>query len=559
MEDPNRNNNSASTTDNGIPSIENSSSKKRSSCPYLDTINRRVLDFDFEQSCSVTLLSGPHIYGCLVCGKFFNGRGKHTPAFTHSVDEIHCVFIHLRSGKFYCLPDNYEIVDNPSLDDIRQALHPQQFTAEFIQSGTLDANTELARDLWGRQYLPGFVGLNNLHKTDYVNATLQALAHVRPIRDFFLQVSSSTNSNSHLACSFGDFMRKLWSNQRFKSNVDPHEMIQAISVASKKKFHAGTQAAASEFLPWFLHQLHIGVGGTSKKSSIVHDTFQGILEVTTRQAKKLTRKLKDTTDDEGSDAEESSPKPPYDNMSSKVEFVLEESTKTIPFLHLTLDIPEKPLFKDEDGGLVIPQEPLVTVLQKFDGVTFCDSKKPQQRCRYRLKQMPDYLILDLARFKKNDFYIEKNPTIVAFPIKNLDLTSYVHPIESKQITESEIKRMNVSELKKTLIKYGYKDVANNSLEKSELVNACLKYISNPIIDRQIYDLVANICHEIPAEVGREGQRNPLQDGSYKCHVQHKGSGQWYEIQDLHVQETMPQLIGLSESYILIFEKKKKNA
>lgn len=102
-------------------------------------------------------------------------------------------------------------------------------------------------------------------------------------------------------------------------------------------------------------------------------------------------------------------------------------------------------------------------------------------------------------------------------------------------------------------------MAKNSLEKSELVNACLKFISNPITDRQIYDLVANICHEIPAEVGREGQRNPLQDGSYKCHVQHKGSGQWYEIQDLHVQETMPQLIGLSESYILIFEKKKKNA
>ena len=28
--------------------------------------------------------------------------------------------------------------------------------------------------------------------------------------------------------------------------------------------------------------------------------------------------------------------------------------------------------------------------------------------------------------------------------------------------------------------------------------------------------------------------------------QHKATEQWYEIQDLHVQETMPQLIGLSE-------------
>lgn len=56
------------------------SERKRSSCPYLDTINRRVLDFDFEKSCSVSLTSGPHIYGCLVCGKYFAGRGSHTPA-----------------------------------------------------------------------------------------------------------------------------------------------------------------------------------------------------------------------------------------------------------------------------------------------------------------------------------------------------------------------------------------------------------------------------------------------------------------------------------------------
>ena len=71
-----------------------------------------------------------------------------------------------------------------------------------------------------------------------------------------------------------------------------------------------------------------------------------------------------------------------------------------------------------------------------------------------------------------------------------------------------------------------------------------------------YDLVANITHEIPADVGREGrQHDPLQDGSYKCHVQHRGTKQWYEIQDLDVREIMPQLIGLSESYLLIFERK----
>lgn len=41
-------------------------------CPYLGTINRHVLDFDFEKLCSVTL-SNQRPYGCLVCGKFFQG------------------------------------------------------------------------------------------------------------------------------------------------------------------------------------------------------------------------------------------------------------------------------------------------------------------------------------------------------------------------------------------------------------------------------------------------------------------------------------------------------
>lgn len=72
-------------------------------------------------------------------------------------------------------------------------------------------------------------------------------------------------------------------------------------------------------------------------------------------------------------------------------------------------------------------------------------------------------------------------------------------------------------------------------------------ISLPDLLADKYDLVANITHGSSAVVGREGQHDPLQDGSYKCHVQHRGSKQWYEIEDEHVQEIMPQLIGLSES------------
>lgn len=78
-------------------------------CPYLDTINRQYLDFDFEKLCSVSL-TRINVYACLVCGKYFQGRGTSTHAYTHSVAESHHVFLNLSTLKFYCLPDNYEII-----------------------------------------------------------------------------------------------------------------------------------------------------------------------------------------------------------------------------------------------------------------------------------------------------------------------------------------------------------------------------------------------------------------------------------------------------------------
>lgn len=100
------------------------------SCPYLDRINRSILDFDFEKLCSVSL-TRINVYACLVCGKYFQGRGTNTHAYTHSVSESHHVFLNLLNLRFYCLPDNYEIVDS-SLDvsslDLRINFSALQFS-----------------------------------------------------------------------------------------------------------------------------------------------------------------------------------------------------------------------------------------------------------------------------------------------------------------------------------------------------------------------------------------------------------------------------------------------
>ena len=443
--------------------IENASKKRKveddppRSCPYLDTINRSVLDFDFEPSCCVSLESGPHVYGCLVCGKFFRGRGQQTPAYTHSVDESHFIFVHLLKGTFHCLPDDYEVHD-ASLADISAALHPT-FTKSEIAN--LDSNTGLARDLFGRRYLPGFVGLNNLNKTDCVNATIQALAHVRPLRDYFLNrthldvtIASGKKENPHrispLVQAFGELIRKMWSDKRFKSHVDPHMLIQAISVASNKRFRVGHQAEAGEFMAWLLNQLHVGLGGTKKpKSSIIHKIFQGRVQVTTRQKRLIIEQTQEKEDDRGGSDEELEAE--EENKDDKPVIQIEETTTETHFLLLTLDIPEKPLFRDDEGGLVIPQEPLVSVLKKFDGVTFSDALGrngiPLRR-QYKLLELPKYLILHLARFKTNRYSKEKNPTIVAFPVKNLDLGQYVFSPNGivTAPTEKEVRAMSVSQL-----------------------------------------------------------------------------------------------------------------
>jgi len=96
---------------------EAGSSKNDSTDLYLDTIDRHMLDFDFEKVCSVSL-SQINVYACLTCGKYYQGRGKSSHAYFHSMDKDHHVFINLQTLKVYVLPDGYE-VDNASLNDIK--------------------------------------------------------------------------------------------------------------------------------------------------------------------------------------------------------------------------------------------------------------------------------------------------------------------------------------------------------------------------------------------------------------------------------------------------------
>lgn len=122
------------------------------SCPYLDTIKRELLDFDFEKTCSVTL-NTTNIYSCLICGKYYQGRNQSSPAFFHSLHDNHHVFLNLQTKKFYCLPENYEIIDS-SLNDIIFALSPT-YTKEYIKTLDKDNQEPFSLDLNKNPFRPG--------------------------------------------------------------------------------------------------------------------------------------------------------------------------------------------------------------------------------------------------------------------------------------------------------------------------------------------------------------------------------------------------------------------
>jgi U4/U6.U5 tri-snRNP-associated protein 2 len=120
----------------------------------------------------------------------------------------------------------------------------------------------------------------------------------------------------------------------------------------------------------------------------------------------------------------------------------------------------------DEINLFLRQVSLYNILSKFNGETEKEYKtyKDNFLKKFEITRLPPYIILYIKRFTKNTFYVEKNPTIVNFPIK--------------------------------------------SIEFGELLSPGLK-AKYP--DGGQYDLMANIVHE----------GNPKK-GTYKLHTRHEG-------------------------------------
>ena len=345
-------------------------------CPYLGTVNRYLLDFDFEKVCSVTL-SNANVYACLVCGQYFKGRGKGTPAFIHSLDKQHNVFLNVTDEKVYCLADDYEICDD-SLDDIKFNLNPKIVKVDDLPSSALS--------LSGVEYHPGIVGLNGSSSTSHITASLHALAVIVPLCNLVLRGKESAIKR---------LIKKMWNYQNFKGVVSPQEFIQHLNPVPSD---------AMQFLKVFL-------------PSVVPETL----------------------------------------------------VKCV-----SLDLPPITVFIGEDDKFINTML-LTELLSDIEGDT-------------------EYIVIQLKRFVENDFFREKNRTIVRFPLSGL------------------------------------------------------------LIGDTQYSLVSMICHE--GEQIESGSRPDCSLGKFVAYVCQPKTGQWFNCDGLKISKVLSQSVVLVESYIQIWKRER---
>ena len=173
-------------------------------CPYISTINKAILDFDQEKVCSVSLKDN-NIYSCLICGKYFHGKGKTTPCYIHSLSEQHHLFINLETRDIYCLPDDYQLTDDYIDSDkknenilfqIKQNLLPEYTKREIKLIDKISSN--FCTSLGGDPFLPGYLGLGYVKNCQYFNVVIQSLSHLKKFRNFFLEYNRKIDNKDDL-------------------------------------------------------------------------------------------------------------------------------------------------------------------------------------------------------------------------------------------------------------------------------------------------------------------------------------------------------------------------
>ncbi|AET41166.1 mRNA splicing protein SAD1 Ecym_7334 [Eremothecium cymbalariae DBVPG len=374
---------------------------------YLDTIDKKKLDFDLEKICAVTL-SNINVYSCLVCGKYLQGRDEGSPAFAHSMEENHRVFINIQSLKTYVLPDDYQVINSQSLECIKYCFRPT------FEDSAVSEFPVPCFDLYNNKYLNGFVGLNNISSNDYSNVIILLLSHIKPVRDYLLLNDNLLKKDDVFLQKFTLLIRKIWSPKLPKKHVSPHEFLQHVSSISDKAFSLDRRGDPRSFLLFIVNK-------------IMKSSNRGLRKLFTKQLQGevsiYTTKIE-----------------PVMEEGNNIKFVRNEenvSSNTVKFWILSLDLPPKPLFKDGKSVASLTQIKLEQLLKKYNG-------KVEQHTKDSIKfskivSYPPYLLLHVKRFDSSNHSIkDRNQAVVEFQ-SNMDIGKFRYRLVANLIYEPDLK------------------------------------------------------------------------------------------------------------------------
>lgn len=336
---------------------------------YLETVIREKLDFDSEKICCVTL-SPLNVYCCLVCGHYYQGRHEKSPAFIHSINENHHVFLNLTNLKFYILPQNIQILHDDKvqlLNGIKYALYPT-YSVKDLQSFP-----KQCFDLNNRAYLNGFIGFTNAATYDYAHSALLLISHINPLRDYFLL--NNFDNQGEFIKRLSICIKKIWSPKLFKHYLSVDDFVTYLKVKEGLNL---SLVDPRFFLLWLFNRICLS---SKQLKSISNKSCKGKVKIV----------------EIGRESEGNGP------VTTKI------SVK--PFWVLTLTLPEFSPFKDGNTVDNLPQINISQLLTKFS-----DIRAPSANSVLKLTHLPQYLIFHFNRFDHRSEHPVKsrNQTIVEF-------------------------------------------------------------------------------------------------------------------------------------------------
>ncbi|CAI1970778.1 hypothetical protein SEUBUCD646_0F00660 [Saccharomyces eubayanus] len=336
---------------------------------YLETVIREKLDFDSEKICCVTL-SSLNVYCCLVCGHYYQGRHEKSPAFIHSINENHHVFLNLTNLKFYILPQNIQILHEDKvqlLNGIKYALYPT-YSVKDLQSFP-----KQCFDLSNRAYLNGFIGFTNTTTYDYAHSALLLISHMKPLRDYFLL--NNFDNQGEFIKRLSICIKKIWSPKLFKHYLSVDDFVTYLKVKEGLNLRLVDPRV---FLLWLFNRI---CSSSKQLKSISNKSCKGKVKIV----------------EIGKDPKDDGPATTKINVK--------------PFWVLTLTLPEFSPFKDGNTVDNLPQINISQLLSKFS-----DIRDPSANNIFKLTHLPQFLIFHFNRFDHSSEHPVKsrNQTIVEF-------------------------------------------------------------------------------------------------------------------------------------------------